>query len=78
MCIRDRPGDSGDGNVQDVEILPSDQIQQQIQRPLEGFQKDFQGVRRDVEIPRQLRVGFAADSGERRLSDGVHLSLIHI
>ena len=46
--------DLGDRYVEDIEILPSDQIQQQIQRPLESLQKHFQRIRRNVEVVRQL------------------------
>ena len=56
--------DLGDRNVQDVEVLPPDQIEQQIERALEGLQKYLESLRRDVQVARQLRDGLSLDHGE--------------
>ena len=53
--------DGRDVDGENVEVLTTDEIQQQIQRPLEGLEKDPQCLRRDVEILRHL--------GERRVVD---------
>ena len=44
------PGNFGNRNIQNVQILAPDQVQQEIQRSLEGFQDHFQRIRRDIEI----------------------------
>lgn len=49
------PGDLGDRDIQDVQILAADQIQQQVQRTFEGIQDDFQRVRRNIQILRDLQ-----------------------
>ena len=46
--------DGGDRNVENVQILSLDQVQQQIQRALKGFQEDLQGVGRYIQIVRQF------------------------
>src|SRR5260363_242431 len=38
-----------------IEVLPSNQIQQQIERPLNGFKKNFKRIGRNIEIARQLK-----------------------
>ena len=45
--------DLGDFDVEDVEVLPADQIQQQIERPFERFEEYLERVGRDVQIGRQ-------------------------
>ena len=60
-------GDDGDRDMEDIQVLALDQVQQQVQRPLEGVEKDLQGIRRDVEVLRQGQVGLALDQGERQL-----------
>ena len=52
-------------DVKHVEVLLADQIEQQVERPLEGFEKDFERVRRDVEVVRQTKQRLAVESGER-------------
>ena len=59
--------DGGDRDVEQVEVLALDQIEQQIEGTLERFEKDLQGVRWDIEIPRQLDDRLAVDHGERHL-----------
>ncbi|KAG1449337.1 hypothetical protein G6F57_016655 [Rhizopus arrhizus] len=49
------PGDLGHGDVQHVQVLPADQVQQQVQRAFEGIQDDFQRVRRNVQVLRNLQ-----------------------
>ena len=58
-------GDLGDRNVEDVEILPPDQIQQQIERALEGLEEHLERLRRDVQVARQLGDGLALHHRER-------------
>ena len=41
-------------DVQDVQVFLTDQVQKQIQRPLERLQDHFQRVGRDVEVDRQF------------------------
>ena len=45
-------GDFRDLNIEDVDVLLADQVQQQIQRSLEGFEEHFQSIRRNVQIQR--------------------------
>ena len=59
--------DLGDRNVEDVEVLPADQIEQQIERALEGLQKHLERLRRDVQVARQLGDRLALDHRERHL-----------
>ena len=61
-------GDFGYGNVEDIQVLPPDQIQQQIQRAFEGFEKDLESVGRDIEIPGQLGNRFALNHREGHLT----------
>jgi hypothetical protein len=46
-------------DVEDVQVLAADQVQQQIERALEGLEEHLQRLWRDVEIPRHLGDGFA-------------------
>ena len=58
-------GDLGDRDIQDIQILPLDQIEQQVERTLEGIEKDLQRIRRDVEI-QQAASGTARPAPWRR------------
>ena len=57
--------DLGDRDVEDVEVLPADQIEQQIERAFERFENDLERIRRDVEILRNFEHGLAAHEGQR-------------
>jgi hypothetical protein len=56
----------GQRNVQDVEVLLADQVQQQVQRTLEGLEEDLQRVRRDVQVGghREQRLAVQASHGD--------------
>ena len=62
-------------NLHDVELLPSDEIQEQIQRAFEAFQKHTQCVGRNVQTLRHLkerltvqtRKGYAVNCFRRRI-----------
>jgi len=43
------------GMFQDVEILAANQVQEQIEGPLEGLEKHLERLRRDIQIARHLR-----------------------
>src|SRR6185503_17226263 len=58
------PGDVGDRDVEDVEVLPPDHVQQQVERSLERVEEYLQRLRRDVQILGQLRDGLAIDDRE--------------
>src|SRR5690606_27275576 len=64
------------GYVQHIEILLADQVQQKIQRTLEGFQKDFEGVRRDVEILRQVEQRLAVQASQSHGIDRVDRAVL--
>jgi hypothetical protein len=53
-------------NVEDVEILLADQVEQQVERALEGLEDDLERVGRDVEVPRQLDDRLAVQPRDRR------------
>jgi hypothetical protein len=55
------------GDVEDVEVLLADQVEQQVQRPLEGLQEDLQRVRRDVQVLRQREQRLAVEARQRHL-----------
>jgi hypothetical protein len=59
------PGDLGDRDVQDVQVLAADQVEQQVERAFEGLQDDFQRVRRDVQVLRHLQHRLAQDHRQR-------------
>ena len=59
------PGDLGDRDVENVEVLPADQIQQQVQWTFERFEDDFERVRRNVQVLGHLQHGLPADERER-------------
>ena len=61
--------DAGHWNVQDVEVLLADQVEQQVERTFEGFEKNFQCVGRDVEILRHGEQRFAIESCHRHVVD---------
>ncbi len=63
-------------DIKHVEVVLADQVQQQIQRPLEGFQHQFQRIRRDVQILREFQHRLAMDTGQR--CGGVNICLGHI
>ena len=44
----------GQRYVEDIEVLAPDQVEQQIERPLERLEKNLQRIRRDVQIERHL------------------------
>ena len=60
--------DLGDRDVEDVEVLPTDQVQQEIERPFERFEEHLERVRRNVEVARQLGDRLALDDRERHLA----------
>src|SRR5262249_19930463 len=57
----------GDRDVEDVEVLPPDQVEQKVERALERLEDDLERIGRDVEILRNLEHGLAAHDGERDL-----------
>ena len=67
--------DLGNGNVEDVQILAFDEVEQQIQRSLEGFEKHLQGIGRNVEIVGQLSEWCPLNNGERDL---FLIGLLHV
>jgi hypothetical protein len=56
--------DLGHRDVEDVEVLLADQVEQQVQRPLEGVEEYLEGVGRDVQIQRQLHHRLAVQAGQ--------------
>jgi len=62
-------GDCRHGDVQDVEVLLADQVEQQIQRPFEGFEEDLERIGRDVQVLRELEQRLAVQACERDLVD---------
>ncbi len=64
-------GDIRHRDVEHVEVLLADQVQQQIQRAFERFEEDFERVRRDVQIRRQLEERLAVQARERNAVDDV-------
>ena len=42
--------DLGNGNIEDVQVLPADQVQQQVERAFERLQENLQRIRRNVEV----------------------------
>ena len=57
-------------DVEHVDVLPPDQIEQEVERALEGFEKDLQRLRRDVQVLRQLEHRLAVDLGDVRRPPG--------
>ena len=57
------------GNVEDVEVLLADQVQQQVQRPFEGFEEDLQRIGRDVQVLRQGEQRLAVQARQSHLVD---------
>ncbi len=58
-------GDLGDRDVEDVQVLPADQVQQQVERAFEGLEDDFQRIRRDVQVLRDLQHRLAVHHRQR-------------
>ncbi len=52
-------------DVEHVEVVLADQVQQQVERPLERLQHHFQRIRRDVQVLRHLHHRFAVDMRHR-------------
>ena len=46
--------------------MPADEVQQQVERALEGVEEDRERFRRNVEIGRELGEGLAADLRDRQ------------
>ena len=59
-------GELGHRDVEHVDVLPADQIQQQVERALERLEEHFERLRRNVQILRQLEQRLAVDAGDRR------------
>ena len=57
----------GNRYVEDLQILPADQVEQQVERPLERLEEHLQRLRRDVEVLRQLHQRRPLHDGERHL-----------
>ena len=57
-------GDFNHRDIQHVDILLADKVEQQIQRPLKTAQDDFQRVRRDKQILRQVGYGPTEHPGD--------------
>jgi hypothetical protein len=58
-------GDLGDRDVEDVQVLPADQVKQQVERSFEGLEDDLERVRRDVQVLRHLQHRLALVDGQR-------------
>ncbi len=59
-------GDLQDGQVEDVELLAPDEVEQEIQRPLEGVEKHLQRIGGDEQVLGQLMVGLPQHGGDGR------------
>lgn len=60
-------GDLRQRDIEHIQVLAPDQVQQQIERALEGIQEHLERLRRYVQVLRQLRERLAIDHGERHL-----------
>src|SRR5260363_186437 len=60
----------GHWNIEHIEVLPANQIQQQIERPLKGFKKNFKRIERNIEIARQLKERLAVQTRTGRIGRG--------
>ncbi|MDT4810914.1 hypothetical protein FQZ97_438360 [compost metagenome] len=69
-------GDGGDRDVEDVDVLLANQVEQQVEGTFEGLEEDLQGVRRDIEILRQLGDRLAVDQGEGQFLLGARLAVL--
>ena len=61
------PGDLGDRNIENFEVLTADQVEQQVQRPFERIQEHFQRVGRNVQVVGQFQQRLAANRRKRHL-----------
>ena len=52
-------------NVENVDILLANEIQEQVQRTLEGFEENLERFRRNVQIVRHLQQRLAVDARDR-------------
>ena len=52
-------------DVEHVDVLLADEVEQQVERPLERLEEDLERLRRDVEVVRQLVERLAVDARER-------------
>ncbi len=68
-------GDFRHRDVEDIDVLFTDQVQQQIQGAFEGFEEDFEGIRRDVQVQRHFHDRLAIDHGEGQLLLGSGLTV---
>src|SRR5204862_3791449 len=55
------PRERRHGDLEDIQILLSDQVQKEVERPLEGLEHDLQRIWRDIEIDRQVDNPLAID-----------------
>ena len=60
------PGQLGHRNIQDVQVLTADQIQEQIERPLERLEENLEGIRRNEEVVRKLQDRLTTHFPDRR------------
>ena len=63
------PRDGRHGNVQNIEILLTDQVKQQVQRAFKGLEKHLQGIRRNVQVVRHRKERLAVEFGQCHLVD---------
>ncbi len=52
-------------NVENVDVLPADEIEQQVQRPFERIEENLERVRRNVQVERQVVERLAIDARQR-------------
>ena len=60
-------GDLGHRDVEDVEVLPADQVQQQVERTFERVENHLQRIGRDVQILRDLQHRLPTHQRQRHL-----------
>jgi len=63
--------DVGHRDVEDVEILLADQVQQQVERTFERFEKNLEGVRRNIQVRWQLPERLAVQMRKRHAVNSV-------
>src|SRR5690625_3547399 len=70
--------DFGHGNVEHVEILLAYEVEEEVERPFESFEEDFERLGRNIQIVRQIEQRLAIQTRDSDAIDDLGRSVVRI